>query len=226
MNTYINQTFDALRIKSGKNFRDLNFVKCHFIGCSIAIAGNLKRQSLVSNIQMVNCEQHGCSIGPAKLEDVLIDGLKTNGLLQAWGTLLRNVTLKGKIDRIMISYFFDGLATEKEQKAYDVISAMYYSQVDWALDIREALFLEADLRGVPGHLILRDPDSQFLIRREIALKNEWKKLDLSKSGMDFFIQFFLDNGRESEVLVAAKRNPKYRIKRDDLLKLRDIGVVE
>jgi hypothetical protein len=69
-------------------------------------------------------------------------------------------------------------------------------------------------------------ETQVVIKREKALLEEWKKLDLSKTDWKTSIEFFLERGDEDVVLAAPKRYSKY----DDLLNglkvLRDAGVAE
>lgn len=215
---------------SGKTFRDLEFRKCHFVSCAISITRDPRYRSKVKNVQMINCEQHGCALEAAIIEDVLIDGLKTNGLLQSWGAVFKHVVFRGKIGRIMISPLISGVAMGKlsqdNQKAFDEANEGFYFGIDWALDLREAEFEEADLRGVPGNLILRDGYSQFLITREKAKEGKWKDIDLSGTHWRTAIEFFLEGRMQSELFVAPKRHPRFRALLDGLWKLRDAGVVE
>lgn len=215
---------------SGKTFRDLEFRKCHFVSCAISITRDPRHRSKVANVQLINCEQHGCTLEAAIIEDSLIDSFKTNGLLQSWGAVFKHVVLRGKIGRIMISPLISGVAMGKlskdKQKPFDVANEDFYSGIDWALDLREAEFEEADLRGVPGHLILREPNTQFIITREKALQRKWQEVDLSGTYWQTAIEFFLEGQMQSELLVAPKRHPRFRALLDGLWKLRDAGVVE
>jgi hypothetical protein len=155
--------------------------------------------------------------------------LKTNGLLQSWGAVFKHVVFKGKIGRIMISPLISGVAMGKlsqdNQKAFNEANGDFYSGIDWALDLREAEFEEADLRGVPGNLILRDCNSQFLITREKAIEGKWKDIDLSGTHWRTAIEFFLEGRMQSELFVAPKRHPRFRALLDGLWKLRDAGIV-
>ncbi len=212
---------------SGRTFSDLEFRYCSFVSSSISITRNPKRRSTVRNVKLIGCEENGCAIDTAIIEDVVVDGLKTHGLLQTWGAVFKHVTLKGYIGRIMISpVVATGRAKPKEQKAFDEANATYYSKVDWALDISEAKLLECDIRRVPANLIRRDPETQVVIKREKALLGEWKKLDLSRTYWSGWIDFFLRSGDPDLVLVAPKRNPKFQDLLDGLKMLRDAGVAE
>ena len=156
-----------------------------------------------------------------------MDGLKTHGLLQTWGAVFKHVTLRSKIGRIMVSPFVaPGKATPEQQRAFDAANAAYYANVDWALDISEAEFEECDLRRVPAHLVRRDPETQVVVKRENALRGEWRKLDLSRTYWASAIEGFLAEGDRDVILVAGKRQKGFRDLLDGLEKLREAGVAE
>ena len=119
-----------------------------------------------------------------------------------------------------------------KQKPFDDFRDRFYAGVEWTLDISEARFKEFDVRGVPGRLIRRDPESQILVTRERALEMAtpgWeKKLDPSNKLWPFVINLFLSDGYADTVLVAPLGAAK--AKRNLLLKglreLRMIGLAE
>jgi len=228
MNLFNNQEFSNFYDRnSGCLFQDLEFRNCQFISSSLSITRNPKRRSTVRNVRVVQCEEIGCSIDTAIIEDTIIDGLKTSDLFQSWGAVYKHVTMKGSIGRIMISPLVaTAMARPKEQAAFNKANEEYYMAVDWALDIREARFMGCDIRGVPAHLIRRDPETQVVVTREKALLGEWKKLDLSKSFWHGWIKLFLQDGDPDVVLVAPKRHPKFNAWLDGLKMLRDAGVAE
>jgi hypothetical protein len=98
--------------------------------------------------------------------------------------------------------------------------------VDWALDIANAEFEEAEIQAVPARLVRRDSATQVIVTREKAIQGLWRELDLSKTHWDTSIEFFLERGDPDVVLVAPKRNRKYRQLLDGLRALRDAGVAE
>ena len=231
MKTFQDREFQSfLDRNSGKTFADLEFIRCHFIGCAISITRNPRRRSKVRNVRFINCEQHGCALDTAIVEDVLIDGFKTNGLFQTWGAVFKHVVLRGRIGRVMTSPLIADVAMGKlpfeHQKPFDEANQLYYSTVDWALDIREAQFQEADLRGIPARLVLRDPNSQFILTRERALQGKWRDVDLSGTHWRTAIELFIEQGVPDKVFVAPKRHPRYGALLDGLWKLRDAGVFE
>ncbi|MGE3375228.1 MAG: hypothetical protein AB7O37_16920 [Vicinamibacteria bacterium] len=212
---------------SGRTFSDLEFRKCSFFSSAISITRKPELRSMVRGVKLIQCEQRGCALETAVVEDVLVDGFKTNGLFQTWGAVFKHVTLRGKIGRVMISpCVATAQATAQQQRAFDEANAAYYAGVDWALDISEAEVEELDIRGVPARLIRRDPDSQVVVTRERAMRGEWRRLDLSKTYWGTGIEFLLERGDPDVVLVAPKRNRKYRDLIDGLKVLRDAGVAE
>ena len=212
---------------SRRVFSDLEFRYCRFWSSRISITYNPKRRSIVRNVRLIHCEQGGCAVETAIVEDVTVDGLRTHGYLQTWGAVYKHVVLKGNIDSIMISpVIATGTATPKQQRVFDEANARYYETVDWALDISEGRFIDCEIQRVPAKLVIRDPDTQVVITREKALMGEWKKLDLSKTYWRTSIEFFLERGDQDLVLVAPKRYSKYQDLLDGLKMLRDVGVAE
>ncbi|MFC1878302.1 hypothetical protein ACFLZW_00165 [Chloroflexota bacterium] len=212
---------------SGRVYSDLEFHNCRFIGSAISVTRKPMRRSTVRNVRLVDCEVTGCSVNTAIIENVVVDGLKTHTLLQTWGAVYNRVVLKGDIGRIMISSVVaTGLAKPKQQQAFDKANASYYQTVGWALDISEARFDECDIRGLPSDLIVRDPETQVIIRREKALEGKWRHLDLSKTYWKGWIELFLSSGEPDVILVAPKLSPKFNDWLDGLKLLRDAGVAE
>jgi hypothetical protein len=160
-------------------------------------------------------------------EDVLVDGLSTSGVFQAWAAVFKHVTLKGKIDRVMFSRLFHpGYPESQFQFEVSRANADFYSRVDWALDIRNAEFKDFDCRGVPSRLVRRDPETQVLATRERVLSCG----DAIRAGGPFWesiLKLFLSEPWRGEtLLVAAKRNPNFKELTAGLQQLRHQGVVE
>lgn len=212
---------------SGSVFSDLEFRKCKFVSCAVSITLDPALRSTIRNVSLKDCEMFGCALNSAITEDVVIDGLKTNGVRQAWAAVFKHVTLKGKLGEIMLSPMVaPGRATPAQQRAFDEANAAYYSTVDWALDIREAEVKELDIRRVPARLIRRDPETQFVITRQKAMQGAWRQLDLEKTYWPSAIEGFLKEGDPDMVLVAPKRDREYRQLLEGLKALREAGVAE
>jgi hypothetical protein len=164
----------------------------------------------------------------AIVEDVEIEGLRTRNLMACWGTVFRHVVLRGRIGRIMINpAIATGAATPEEQRTFDEANAVYYGRVDWALDISNAEFQEADIRGIPARLIRRDPETQAVVTRQKAIEERWRELDLSKTWWPTSIQFLLNRPHDPDViLVAPKRHRRYRDLLEGLKLLREAGIAD
>lgn len=212
----------------GRSFEDAVFRRCVFENICLSLTRDPRRRSHVRNVTVTDCEVGSVGIGPVIVEDVQITNLKTRLLVQTWGAVFRHVTFSGKIGQVMFSPIVaPGNASPAEQQAFDQANAAFYETVDWALDIREAAFRDADLRGVPGNLVRRDPATQMLITREAALRGDWRQLDLAKTHWPLSIRWFLEDSRlESIVLVAPKRAPDFDRLLAGLMLLREAGVAE
>lgn len=219
---------------SGSTFCDLVlFRDCYFESCAVSATRNPNLRSRVHNVQLINCNQRGCSLGTAIIEDSLIDGLVSNGqLFQTFGAVFNRVVLKGKIDRLMISnnvlpdLLLNPDYWHEDIDAFRCANAEHYSKVEWALDISGAEFKECDIRGVPSHLIRRDPETQIVVTREKAALRDWESLPLKDALWRSWLQHFLLREESSVVLVAPKLHKKFRLYLDDLRLLQEAGVAE
>jgi hypothetical protein len=228
MKVYMNRMFRSKHDRnSGRTFSDFEFRECRFESCWISFTRHPHRRSTVRNVRLIDCEETGSTLYSAIVEDVLVDGFKTHSPFQCWGAVFKHVTIRGKIGRVMTSpLILTAVAEPEEQRAFDLANETYYSTVDWALDISEARFLEADLRGIPARLIRRDPETQFIIRRERVLQISSKARE---AGGDYWvkaIQLFLDLDLPDKVIVAPKQHPRFRRILGELYALRDAGVLE
>jgi hypothetical protein len=225
---YKEQTFRSFYDRnSGKTYSDLEFHRCHFISLCISITRKPQRRSTVRNVKFYNFDVRGCALDSAIVEDVLVDGLKTNGIFKTWGAVFKHVVLKGRIEGVMISPAIrSGVAKPKEQRAFDEANAAYYEGVDWALDIRDSIFqVVCDIRDVPARLVKRDPETQVVIKREKALEGTWQKLD-HLGVWETAIELFLNRGDTDVVLVAPKGDREFRGLINGLNSLCEAGIAE
>jgi hypothetical protein len=213
---------------SGAVFSDIAFHQCHFVSCALSITSDPALRSTVRNVTLLNCSQLGCSLRSAVVEDVVVDGLDTGGqLVQTFGAVFSRVVLRGKIGRLMISSVVDLMGNEPGvQKAFDEANAEYYKSVGWALDISQGEFQELDMRGVPAHLIRRDPQTQVVVTREKALQGRWKDLPLREALWKTTLGMLLQSNNRDVVLVAPKRHRKFREYMADIRALQEAGVAE
>src|SRR5580765_6233612 len=230
-------TFEYFDDRLSKSiFSDIDFINCRFHGCNFS-AINLPnfenvdmvdRRSTARNIRFINCEVGLQSVGAGIVEDVLLDGLRVRNHFQSHGTAFRHVTIKGSIDKLMLTPYVDSTGGRYQdiQNQFDEANRRFYETVDWALDISEAKFKDCDIRAIPAKLIRRDPLTQVVLRREKAMQGKWREIDLSKTHWGVSIEFFLEGGYQDCVLVAPKRAPNYKLLLEGLNRLRDAGIVE
>lgn len=213
---------------SGRIFSDFEFRNCFFKGCTLGMTRDVGLRSILRNGRVVNCSEIGSSIGPVLFDNVVVDGLNTNGqLFQAWGAAFKRVYLRGKIDRLMLSPFVvlsDPASTVN--KSFFRSNHEFYAEVDWALDISTVEAKELEIQGVPACLIRRDPETQVVVTAKRAVEFSFDKLDYGGTHWKFSIQFMLSRGESDIVLVAPKRSPKFKAMLNILKMLRDEGIAE
>jgi hypothetical protein len=216
------------KLYRGDDYRDCEFCHCSFEGSALSITRDPQKRSTFRNIRLIGCDVRGCSIHTAVLEDIHVERLTTHNTLCCWGAVFKHVTLKGPVGDIMFNCAVaTGTATPDEQRAFDEANANYYVSVDWALDITDAEFHDADIRGIPARLIRRDPETQAVVTREKALEGRWRELDLSRTHWKTTIEFLLNRpGDPDVVLVAGKRYRRCRDLLDGIRLLRDAGIAE
>lgn len=221
---------------SGRTHSGIVFANCEFRRCVLALhERNLSLRPRVSNVEFKNCAEGGCQVIAAVVEDAVIDGLKTASLFQTWAAVFKHVTLKGRIDRMMLGpffsaeespYFSPGKPPSKFRQALDKANSDYYATVDWALDIRDVEFKDFDCRGIPSRLVRRDPETQIMVTRERVLASG----NALTAGGEFWhgwLDLFLQDSFYSDaVLIAPKRSPQFKELLTGLHQLRRAGVAE
>jgi hypothetical protein len=210
-----------------RELSNLDFKRCTFTSCALSVSNDPRRRTTCRNITLERCECNAI-IYSAVFEDCMVDGLETSSALRAWYPVFKHVTLRGKIGDVRISYIaVPSNPSSREQLAFEEVNGQYYESVDWALDISAAEFSGADFRGVPGHLVRRDPETQVLIRREKILENGWKDVDLSGTYWETAIKLFIETTKMgSTVLVAPKRASNVTRLVAALHRLREAGIAE
>ncbi len=231
MTAHTGQEFRNLFDKdSAATFADRSFDRCEFTNCVLSQTKRFDRRSLVRNVRLSGSTATGCSVGPAILEEVVIDGLTVSDLLIVWGAFFRRVTLKGRVGSIKVNPYPDFDEADPELAGgFDKGRAAFYAGTDWALDISEALFREFDLGGVPARLIRRDPKTQVIVRRKRAESFPWrKKVAPWNTFWPTVVELALEENDPDFVLVAPKAARKARLQRlvDGLENLRDIGLAD
>jgi hypothetical protein len=228
MRTFENEEFTAFYDRGGNVYEDLYFKKCTFISSSISITYDPANRTTVRNVTLERCRVVGSALDCAVVEDVLVDGLQTSDLHQAWGALFKHVTLRGKIGRLMVTTLVSPRHRNTPvQAAFDEQREAYYETIDWALDISEAEAVELQLSGIPARLIRRDPETQAVVTRQAALRGEWRELQrVQETALGLGIQRMLKRGDDDIVLVAERRARDFKQVLAGIEELRAAGVAE
>jgi hypothetical protein len=164
---FSNQTFEYLRcFGTGHTFSEIDLDRVTFVGGVLGQIDDPDFGFVVRDVTATRCRANNCRVQGVRFEDVTVDGLTLTKMQQLGGCLFRHVTLKGKIGSIMTTPVNRGIP-EETRTAMNASMIDYYRDVDWALDISEAEFSDADFYMVPGDLVRRDPETQFLMRREV-----------------------------------------------------------
>lgn len=229
-----NETFTCFDDRdSGRVFEDLEFRNCQFNDCKISVTDNLLLRSTVRRVLLIGCRVNAGTIGTAIVEESAVDGLRIAEIFQTFGAVFKHVTLRGKIDRLMlVNDILPPMHMHKEFWDDEIAKVRaanleYYRHVDWALDISQGEFKELDIRGIPGDLIRRDPATQILVRREQALEGRWKSLPLHNPSLwELSFNMLLERGDSDMVFVAPKRDRSFQQDLADLQLLREAGVAE
>lgn len=220
----VNEEFDNCKvIGPEKIVENFELERCTFVG-SAAIQWDDPVPTLVIRcIEAVKCTLDNCSVAGTRLEDITIDDLRIKGgMLYLTGCVLSRVTLRGKIGSLMAIPPRPGLGKELSPRASQAIVEAYKS-VDWALDISKAEFTDASFDFVPGELIKRDPETQFLLRRErIAEVEPGRFPEATRSLLERFERTPFD----SIVLVAPKRSRQFQELLGLFQSLREAGLAE
>jgi len=205
---------------------------CTFDNCSLSLVDTPELHSTVRDVQLIGCGSFNSHVGPALLDEVLVDGWSSNDLFVLSGPLFRHVTLKGKVLgglKVITKSTFH--AHDSHEPAFARARQRHYADVDWALDVSQAWFGgSAELNGVPARLVRRDPRTQVILTRARATKRGWrKKLASWNTYWPMIIDSFLETGEPDEVLIAHRsgRGQKTFMRLvDGLDDLRAAGVAE
>lgn len=198
---------------------DLDLMKCSMESCCIANPRTPETRSIIRRVRLSSCSVSGCFVNGLIIEDSHIENLKKTGRIPlfVWGSVFRHVVICGRIaGGIIVNSChqmdrFGGIDVSRWEQA----NLDYYRSCDWALDISKAVFtVMPALRGVPGRLVRRDPETQLLITRERANSTAWREsVDWSK-GDRTWCQVTIDQmdlgGTDSTVFVVPKADRKFK----------------
>ena len=208
MHTYQGRTFSG-HLEDWE-YSDASFIDCTFDNCGIR-AGAPDRRRLIRNLELRGATQRACFLHGVCIEDCSIHDLKKLGRIPLffWGPVFKHVTLSGRLSAIKINRLLEPIP-KKSQGAWNLSCKAYYEHVDWALDIRNAIFQGGiSLEALPGTLIRRDPETQVLVSRKSLGVADWKLMVQQQPAVGIAIDWFLEGSLFSDVVLVASKGASY-----------------
>lgn len=216
-------TLRSQRVIGGsRTLGGVSLSRCTYVGSTIAQFDDPGFGLTVCEVEARRCKLDNSGAHGVRFQDVLVEDLTVTGGLLLEACIFERVTLRGNIGRVVTTPPNDSLGKEIRQSLTDGMRAAYQN-VEWALDIREAKFSDADFYYVPGELVRRDEETQFLLRRE-----NFSEVKIS----DLPIYAGIAAGRfdatpwDSIVAIAPRRSKNFSQWLSELNELRRVGLAE
>lgn len=207
-------------IGASKEYSGIRLTDSTLTGCVLAQFSTPELTLEVRDVVVERCRLVRCSSQSVFFEDVTVDTLGMAQMHRLYGCVFKHVTLRGKIGPLMAMGPHNSLTNRPEFVAGIVER---YASVNWALDISEAIFSDADFYYVPGELIRRDESSQFLLRRENFANVDWRDLPGYAS---IWASRFDETPFDSLVAIAPRGSKELGKCMADAEWLRDQGLID
>ena len=171
----------------GAVYENVELRRCTLRSNRIGWGRDLARRAIVRNVRLVRCNVEDFDVGPVILEDVVLDHLhvatKSHLGHDLGGMACNRVTIRGDVPYLLfnpVGLFWGPPWDRSTRRQYDLVehqNQVFYSQVAWALDIREARFSSFEMKpGIPADLIRRDAEDQVIVRRAAVEREDWQRL--------------------------------------------------
>jgi hypothetical protein len=163
------KTFSGVRLEEMPDGNEWAFNSCAFSGGSIGLTARKPEERLiVRGVVARRCVVASVVVGPVVFENLEVSDLRTTDHLWLAGCAFKNCILRGRIGRILLFAEVEEALPLSYPKnaAFHNANLDIYRQVDYALDISEAQFVDWDCRSVPAHLIRTNPDYQVRVSYE------------------------------------------------------------
>jgi hypothetical protein len=214
------KTFDGLAGGPGGSVRDLAFEKCSFVNPWLYTKDGVFADA--ERLAFTDCQLRARGLSKLRCREITVRNVKRSPLILLTNCLLDRVTIEGDVGRWFFCWADSSLTPE------DIaIARAFYGDVPFALDIRQARFTEITMRGIPGHLVLRDPATSVLVRRSSVEGSDAWRSKVGKLWADE-IDLFLHAAPQldSVVYAAATASPKLEKRLEELEVLRRVGIGE
>lgn len=208
---------DAPFVSHGRAYRDLELVDMRLRHASLR--GGPKPDSIreITNVSLTNTHVARSAAQNLALRNVVVAGCETETPVRLVNCFCDGVVMKGELGRwhASLHLFMPSL------REY---AGAFYTDVEWALDIREAHFHDAILRGIPVDKVRRDPERHFVLRKaRLRSDDSWKRLPKPIVNR---IRFWLWLDGDAELLIANDRSPSFADELERYRTLRDAGFLE
>lgn len=202
---------------------DVSFSRCTSVGSTIAQFDDPGFGLVVQGVEARRCKLDNYGAHGVLFRDVLVEDLPIAGGLHLEACVFDRVTLRGNIGGRLITTPPNYALPGEVQARFVEAMRVAYQEVEWALDIREAKFSDASFYYVPGELIRRDEETQFLLRRE-----SFSGFDLSELPVYAGVAAgrFEVSPWDSIVAVAPRRSKNFGQVLSELNELRGMGLAE
>lgn len=171
----------------------------------------------VSNVLLASSRVARSAAQNLALSNVCVDGCRTKTPIRLVNCFFDCVVMRGDVGswHVSLDLFMPSLRT---------YSSEFYEDVEWALDIREARFLDAIFRGIPVDKVRRDPERHFIVRKDKLRRDDsWRRLPKPLVNR---LAFWLRLDGDAELLIANDRAPSFEAELERYRALREAGFAE
>jgi hypothetical protein len=171
----------------------------------------------ISGLAFTNTRVSHSAARNLALKNIVVSGCVTETPARLVNCFFDSVVLKGDVGRwhLSLHLFMPSLVKYASE---------FYADVDWALDIREARFHDAIVRGVPVDKVRRDPERHFVLRKP-ALRSDDSWRGLPKPLVNR-LEFWLWLPGDTELLIASDYAPYRDRELARYRALREAGLLE
>lgn len=180
-------------------------------------------ETVVRDASLTSCKATGpCFVHGVKFENVTVRYFVADEAVDFAACVFRNVVLEGTVGPFITTRAHPSLGGERRAEISQLM-VEYYREVDWAIDISRGAFVDATLPMVPGELVRRDPETQFLVKR--APLEAYPQAELPFIGKSYRRRFST-SPFDSFVAVAPTRSNTFEKLHAQLSELRALGLAE
>ncbi|MEU4522967.1 hypothetical protein AB0F52_30195 [Amycolatopsis sp. NPDC024027] len=218
---YVKEKFEYCKIiEPSATFAGLAFEQCTFAGGALMQEQDDPAYGLlVRDVSLQKCKVGNVVLYGIRCDGVTVDTLGHSKPIEFEACVFEHVVLRGNLGAVRFSPAID----DESRKVLAPAAVKLYEEIDWALDITEAKFSGIEMWDVPGHLVKRDPETQFLVRRDAAAA-------ANIDALPFYAQILIERAAEApyetSVLAAPARSKDFEEALDAFRKLRDLGIAE